>query len=104
MSRLKKARLEMIPASGLPCLPCEYLLDHGAAVILCSHLGRPKGGPDPKYSLRPVADHLAELLGKPVQFAEDCIGPVAEAAAKALQAGGGPAARKHPLPPGRREE
>src|SRR5512142_2316244 len=56
----------------------EYLLQNGAAVILASHLGRPKGGPDPKYSLRPVVDRLSELLGMPVQFAEDCIGPVAE--------------------------
>jgi phosphoglycerate kinase len=65
----------------------NYLLEHGAAVILCSHLGRPKGGPDPKYSLKPVAAHLSQLLGKPVAFAEDCIGPVAEKAAKALKPG-----------------
>jgi phosphoglycerate kinase len=71
--------------AAMPTL--EYLLQHGAAVILCSHLGRPKGGPDPKYSLGPVAEHLAELLGQPVKFADDCIGPVAAAAAKALQPG-----------------
>src|SRR5512146_829943 len=71
--------------AAMPTL--KYLLDHGAAVILCSHLGRPKGGPDPKYSLKPVAEHLSTLLGKPVAFAEDCIGPVAEAAAKALKPG-----------------
>jgi len=65
----------------------EYLLDQGAAVILCSHLGRPKGSPNPKYSLRPVATYLAELMGRPVAFAEDCVGPVAEAAANALQPG-----------------
>jgi phosphoglycerate kinase len=65
----------------------EYLLKNGAAVILCSHLGRPKGGPEPKYSLRPVAEHLSGLLGQPVAFAEDCIGPVAEKAAKALKPG-----------------
>ncbi len=65
-----------------------YLLDHGAAVILCSHLGRPKGGPDPKYSLKPVAEHLAGLMGKKVDFAADCIGPEAEIAAKNLKAGG----------------
>jgi len=65
----------------------EYLLAHGAAVILFSHLGRPKGGPDPKYSLRPVVTHLSGLLGKPVAFADDCVGPVAEAAAKALKPG-----------------
>ena len=71
--------------AAMPTL--NYLLEHGAAVILCSHLGRPKGGPDPKYSLKPVAAHLSELLGKPVVFAEDCIGPVAEKAAEALKPG-----------------
>ncbi|HVP20804.1 MAG TPA: phosphoglycerate kinase [Anaerolineaceae bacterium] len=71
--------------AALPTI--QYLLDHGAAVILCSHLGRPKGGPDPKLSLKPVAEHLSGLLGKPVAFAEDCVGPVAEAAAKALKPG-----------------
>lgn len=71
--------------AAMPTL--NYLLEHGAAVILMSHLGRPKGGPDPKYSLRPVADYLSKLLGKPVAFAEDCIGPAAEAAAKTLKPG-----------------
>jgi len=71
--------------AAMPTL--NYLLDHGAAVILCSHLGRPKGGPDPKYSLIPVADYLSGLLGKRVAFVEDCIGPKAEAAAKALKPG-----------------
>lgn len=65
----------------------HYLLDHGAAVILCSHLGRPKGNPDPALSLRPVAERLAELAGRPVRFAEDCVGPVAQAAADQLQPG-----------------
>ena len=65
----------------------DYLLQHGAAVILCSHLGRPKGGPDPKYSLKPVADYLSKQMGKPVAFADDCVGPTAEAAAKALKPG-----------------
>ncbi len=68
-------------------LTLEYLLQHGAALILCSHLGRPKAGPDPKLSLRPVAAYLSGLMGKPVAFAEDCIGPVAEMAAKALKPG-----------------
>ena len=71
--------------AAMPTL--EYLLNRGAAVILFSHLGRPKGGPDPKYSLRPVAGYLSGLLGKPVAFADDCVGPVAEAAAKALKPG-----------------
>ena len=71
--------------AAMPTL--SYLLEHGAAVILCSHLGRPKGGPDPKFSLRPVADYLSKLVGKPVAFTEDCVGPAAEAAAKALKPG-----------------
>jgi phosphoglycerate kinase len=71
--------------AALPTI--QYLLDHNAAVILASHLGRPKGAPEAKYSLKPVADYLAKLLGKPVAFAEDCVGPTAEAAAKALKPG-----------------
>ena len=71
--------------AALPTI--EYLLEKGAAVILCSHLGRPKGGPDPKYSMRPVADYLSGLLKKPVAFAADCIGPEAEKAAKDLKPG-----------------
>jgi len=60
---------------SLPTL--RKILGDGGAVIACSHLGRPKKGPDPKYSLKPVARRLQELLGKPVTFAEDCIGPEA---------------------------
>jgi len=71
--------------AALPTL--NYLLKQGAALILCSHLGRPKDGPDPKFSLKPVAAHLGKLTGKPVAFAEDCIGPKAESAAKALKPG-----------------
>jgi len=63
------------------------LLDHNAAVLLCSHLGRPKEGPDPNYSMQPTAEHLSKLLGKPVAFSEECVGPVAEAAARALKPG-----------------
>ncbi|MCD4671159.1 MAG: phosphoglycerate kinase [Anaerolineaceae bacterium] len=72
--------------AALPTI--NALLDGGAAVILCSHLGRPKGVADPAFSLKPVAVYLAGMLGKEVAFAEDCIGPVAEAAAAALQPGG----------------
>jgi len=71
--------------AALPTL--EYLLENSATLILCSHLGRPKGQPLPEFSLKPVAERLAELLGKPVSFAEDCIGPKAEEAAKSLKSG-----------------
>jgi phosphoglycerate kinase len=63
------------------------LRDAGAAVIVCSHLGRPKGAPDPKYSLAPVATRLGELLGSPVRFATDTVGESAQAAVRELAAG-----------------
>jgi phosphoglycerate kinase len=69
----------------LPTL--RYLLEHGAKVILCSHLGRPKGKVDPKQSLRPCAERLAELLGQPVAFSEESIGAAAQAKVAALQPG-----------------
>ena len=65
----------------------EKILKDGGSAILMSHLGRPKGKAVPAMSLRPVAKHLEELLGVPVQFAADCIGPEAQAKAAALQAG-----------------
>lgn len=65
----------------------EHLAKAGAKVILMSHLGRPKGAPNPKYSLKPAADRLAELIDAPVRFAEDCVGEKAEAAVAALQDG-----------------
>jgi phosphoglycerate kinase len=57
----------------------QYALDHGAAVILASHLGRPKGKPNPEMSLAPVAARLSELMKRPVAMAPDCIGPEVEA-------------------------
>src|SRR5579863_10057842 len=69
----------------LPTL--EFARSRSARLILASHLGRPKGKPDPKYSLRPVAAKLAELLGAPVEFAADCVGPDAEAKSRALANG-----------------
>jgi phosphoglycerate kinase len=73
--------------ASLPTI--RYALEKGAAsVILCSHLGRPKGKPSPEYSLRPVARRLSELLGKPVEFADDCIGqPAIDAIARAGRGG-----------------
>ena len=65
----------------------QYLLDQGAAVILCSHMGRPKGQVNPKYSLKPVAARLSQLLGQEVKLAEDVIGDSAKALAAALQPG-----------------
>jgi phosphoglycerate kinase len=62
--------------------------ERGARLILASHLGRPKGKPDPKYSLRPAAAKLAELLGAPVEFAADCVGAEPEAKSRALANGG----------------
>lgn len=65
----------------------DYLLKQQAKVILCSHLGRPKGAPEAKYSLSPVAKRLSEILNKPVGMTRDCVGPEAERAAKALKNG-----------------
>jgi phosphoglycerate kinase len=63
--------------ASLPSI--RYALEHGAGVILASHLGRPRGKPNPEMSLKPVARRLEDLLGKPVKFAPDCIGPQVEA-------------------------
>lgn len=63
------------------------VIDRGGRLILMSHLGRPKDAPDPKYSMKPAADKLAELLGKPVHFASDVIGQDARSKAAALGAG-----------------
>jgi len=70
--------------AALPTI--QYLLDEGAAVLLCSHLGRPKGV-DPVFSMKPVAQHLGTLIDAPVAFAEDCVGEPAVSAAAVLQPG-----------------
>ena len=71
--------------AALPTI--QYLIDQKAMVALCSHLGRPKGGPDPTFSLAPVAEHLSGLLKKKVAFATDCVGPVAEGTVAELKPG-----------------
>jgi phosphoglycerate kinase len=72
--------------AALPTL--RWLREHGAKTVILSHLGRPDGKPNPKYSLRPLAARLSELLGTPVTFVDDCIGEKAVAASKALPDGG----------------
>ena len=65
----------------------NYLLEHGAKLIICSHLGRPDGRPNPEFSLWPVAKRLNEILNNDVSFVEDCVGEKAEKAAKKLKNG-----------------
>src|SRR5438128_11074689 len=65
----------------------QYSIEQGARVILASHLGRPKGEPVEKYSLRPVAAHLSTLLGRSVAFAADCIGDDVRAKVESMQEG-----------------
>src|ERR1700722_3783743 len=72
-------------AQALPTI--KDIIGRGGRGILMSHLGRPKGGPEPKYSLKPAAEKLSQLLGKPVKFAEGCIGPVVEQLGNSLKDG-----------------
>jgi phosphoglycerate kinase len=71
--------------ASLPSI--QYVLGRGASLVLMSHLGRPDGQTNPKYSLKPVAARLAELLGRPVQCLPDCVGPEVEKACAALKPG-----------------
>jgi phosphoglycerate kinase len=71
--------------AALPTI--KYVLEQGASLLLMSHLGRPKGGPDPEFSLRAASETLASLLGTPVKMAPDCVGPEVEKMAKELKAG-----------------
>src|SRR5437868_6250117 len=71
--------------AALPTI--QYALDHGASVVLMSHLGRPDGERKAKYSLKPIAEKLQELLGRPVKFLPECVDPDVEVACAALKAG-----------------
>lgn len=71
--------------ASLPTI--QYVLDQGASLVLMSHLGRPKGGPDPVFSLKAASETLAGLLKRPVKMAPDCVGPEVEKMAKALKPG-----------------
>ena len=71
--------------AALPTI--KKILNDGGAVILMSHLGRPKGGPEDKYSLKHIVSHLSDLLGQEVEFADDCIGPDAVEKSKKLAKG-----------------
>ena len=97
--RSRTARSPTTRASARRCRRSSTLLDRGATVILASHLGRPKGKPNPEFSLEPVAARLSQLLGgRPVQFAADSVGEQAQAAIERRRHGRRGAAREPALP------
>src|SRR5258707_931342 len=84
---IKNGQVEDDPRIRATVPTIKYATEHGARVILASHLGRPKGQRVEKYSLRPVAEHLSTLLAKPVAFADDCSGEATTAKVAALKDG-----------------
>jgi phosphoglycerate kinase len=82
---IKEGRIKDDTRVRASLLTINYALDRGATVILASHLGRPKGGPSAEFSLEPVAGHLSKLLGRPVTFAQDCVGEPAKRAIREAQ-------------------
>lgn len=71
--------------ASLPTL--KYIIDQGGSLVLMSHLGRPKGKPNPEMSLKPVADKLSDMIGRPVDFADDCVGDEVVERSKKLESG-----------------
>src|ERR1700730_6574294 len=73
-----------------PSLPTiKYCREHGATVVVASHLGRPKGKPNPQLSLRPVATRFAQLLSRPITFAHDCVGDEVKGSEDKVRLSGG---------------
>ncbi len=87
---------------ALPTL--SYLLERGGRLVVTSHLGRPKGGADPAFSLRPVADHLSDLLAFPVRFCPELVGPGGPEGCRGAGRRGAPSFGEHPVSRRRDEE